>query len=390
MGKSEAFANLQIMEGNKTVLCLDGGGIRGILTIQLLKKLEELAGMPCYELFDMVAGTSTGGIIAGLVACGKTATEIEALYKSLVNKVFAKRCLLSNQIIDPPLYSKKNYRTLLATVVGKTTTLQTACEETGIDLVITGKDVSAGEETFFTCFKETNGTFTGTYKDVLLRAVMEATMSAPTYFTPLERFVDGGTTTYNNPSLGAIIEGVHYGPEGKYALDKLTVFSFGTGTTVRIVDPKHVVHPKGLDALFWLKYIMSESGQDASDMQVDTIRRVMTPQGLDYRRYQLSLDETAVKKLDNRNISGVPNAGADWLWDLTNKDLNRITLDDVDKFDLMAAIGQAMADYVMKHGGEFTRDLQEDGRDLLVTRTGDIDRIKAQMSSVKWLDGFEV
>ena len=390
MEKSEAFAKLQIPVGNKTILCLDGGGIRGILTIQMLKKLEELAGMPCYELFDMVAGTSTGGIIAGLVACGKTATEIETLYKSLVNKVFEKRSLLANQIMDPPLYSKKVYRTSLANVVGETTTLQSACMQTGIDLVITTKDVSAGEETFFTCFKEADGTFSGTYKDVLLRAVMEATMSAPTYFTSLERFVDGGTTTYNNPSLSAIIEGVNYGPKGKYATDKLTVFSFGTGTTIRVVDPKYVVDPKGADALFWLKYIMSESGQDASDMQVDIIRRLMTSQGLDYRRFQISLDETAIKKLDNRNISDVPNVKADWLWELTNKDLNGIKLDDVSKFDLMTVIGQAMTDYVMKYGGEFTKDLQENGSDLLVTRTGDIDRIKIQMSSAKWLDEFEV
>jgi hypothetical protein len=214
-------------------------------------------------------------------------------------------------------------------------------------------------------------------------------MSAPTYFTPLERFVDGGTTTYNNPSLGAIIEGVHYGPKGKYTLDKMTVFSFGTGTTVRIVDPKHVVDPEGADAMFWLNYIMSESGQDASDMQVDTIRRVMVPM-LDFRRFQLSLDETTIKKLDNRDISNAPNVDADWLWELTNEDLNGIKLDDVKKISLMTVIGEAMTDYVLEHGGAFTKDLQEDGRDLLVTRTGDIDRIKAQMSSTKWLDGFSV
>jgi Patatin len=51
--------------------------MRGILTIQLLKKLEEVAGIPCFDLFDMVAGTSTGGIIAGLIVKGLTATEIE-------------------------------------------------------------------------------------------------------------------------------------------------------------------------------------------------------------------------------------------------------------------------------------------------------------------------
>ena len=390
MDKTTSYAKLKIPQDHKTMLCLDGGGIRGILTIQMLKKIEELAGMPCFKLFDLIAGTSTGGIIAGLMASGKTAVEIEHLYQALVMSVFEKRSLTANQIVYPPLYTKNNYRNALASIIGDSTTIQQACERTGTDLVITTKDVSAGEETFFTCFSNGSGEFSGTYKDVLLRAVMEATMSAPTYFTPLERFVDGGVTTYNNPSLGAIIEAIHYGPKGKYAMDKLTVFSLGTGTTVRIVDPAHVVNPKGADALFWLKYIMSESGQDASDMQVDTIRKVMKPLGLDYRRFQISLDETAIHKLENRSISGISKTGTGWLWDLTNKELNGIELDDVRKFGLMAIIGQSMTEFIMEKGGAFTRDLAAHEHDMLVTRTGDLVRIKAQMSDQDWLDNFDV
>ncbi|HXB10499.1 MAG TPA: patatin-like phospholipase family protein, partial [Bacteroidia bacterium] len=71
--KAQAFKALNIKENSKLILCLDGGGIRGILTVQLLKQIEQLAGIPCYQLFDMVAGTSTGGILAGLIASGKTA-----------------------------------------------------------------------------------------------------------------------------------------------------------------------------------------------------------------------------------------------------------------------------------------------------------------------------
>ena len=67
--RSTAFTRLGIPAGNRVILALDGGGIRGIMTLQLLKKLEAIAGIPCYELFDLVAGSSTGGIIAGLMAC---------------------------------------------------------------------------------------------------------------------------------------------------------------------------------------------------------------------------------------------------------------------------------------------------------------------------------
>src|SRR5450432_517190 len=77
---AEAFKNLAIQPTHRAILCLDGGGIRGILTLQLLKALEAQAGAPCHQIFDMVAGTSTGAIIAGLIASGRSAVEIDELY----------------------------------------------------------------------------------------------------------------------------------------------------------------------------------------------------------------------------------------------------------------------------------------------------------------------
>lgn len=378
---------LGIDQEDKLILSLDGGGIRGIMTLQLLKKLEEIAGIPCYQLFDMVAGTSTGGIIAGLIASSKSAAEIEELYIKLVTKVFKKKSWRANRTLNPPMYDKVNYRKALLEVVGNTT-LQNACTNSDIDLLITSKDVAAGEETFFTCFHH-NGQFSGTYKDVLLRAVMEATMSAPTYFTPLERFVDGGTTTYNNPSLSAVMEAVHYGPKGKYDLTKLTLFSFGTGTTIEFIKPSDTVDPKGIDAFFWLDFVMRESSQDASDMQNNLIRSGLIP-NLDFRRFQLSLDEKTMEKLPNKKIEHIDHVEANWLRDLTDQELKGIDLDDVSKFSLMKTIGEAMVDYIMKDGHAFKKDLCDARkRDLLVTSFGDVDRIKDQMSDPNWVNGFE-
>src|SRR4051812_5519772 len=104
--RRQAFKALKIEDNRRVILCLDGGGMRGILTIQLLKKLEEIAGIPCYELFDMVAGTSTGGIIAGLITTGHNAIQIEKMYEDLVTQVFDKR-LLGNRFINPPAFSKE-------------------------------------------------------------------------------------------------------------------------------------------------------------------------------------------------------------------------------------------------------------------------------------------
>src|SRR5262245_59990656 len=109
----DAFTRLGISPDNRAILCLDGGGIRGIMTIQLLQELEQRAGAPCHQIFDMVAGTSTGGIIAGLVASGRTAEQIESLYETFLTKVFVKRSIFSNQFTDPPIWSKASYRRIL-------------------------------------------------------------------------------------------------------------------------------------------------------------------------------------------------------------------------------------------------------------------------------------
>lgn len=388
-----AFEKLGIAPSKRLILCLDGGGMRGILTVQLLKKLEEIAGIPCYELFDMVSGTSTGAIIAGLIASGHTAIEIEMLYKNLVTKVFHHN-FLGQRFINPPAFNKDNYRELLKQEIGNIT-LANACQATDIDLMITSQDIAAAEETFFSCFKQDENIFHGTYKDVLLRAVMEATMSAPTYFNPLERFVDGGTTTYNNPSLAAIMEAISYSRADKnlkksaYKPSNLVVFSFGTGITRQFIDPNYTINPTGIDSIFWLNWLMTATGQDASAMQVNTLRTPVFGKQIDYRRFQISLDTKAIRKLPNIDKLDEEKYGSKWLHDITDKQLDDIDMADVTKFDLMEVIGEQMAEYIIKKNG-FKKDLVDDrNNDLLITTFGDIDRIKIQMSDPTWLDEFK-
>ena len=201
------------------VLAIDGGGIRGLIPALVCTEIERRSGRRVFELFDLIAGTSTGGIIAGLIASGKTAFEIDALYEKLVSKVFVRRDFFANQFVNPPAWSKASYRRLLKELLGNVS-LQAACDGTGIDLLLTAHDVAEGEETCFSYMRERPAA-KNRYGRVLLRAAMEATMSAPTYCNPLERFVDGGTTTYNNPTLAAVLEAVQYGA-GTYAADELS------------------------------------------------------------------------------------------------------------------------------------------------------------------------
>lgn len=392
--RKQAFDNLGIDPMKRVILCLDGGGMRGILTIQLLKKFEAIAGIPCYELFDMVSGTSTGGIIAGLITMGHSAVDIETMYINLVTEVFDKKSL-GNRFINPPAFSKEKYRTLLKGIV-KDITLEDACQLNDLDLMLTAQDISASEETFFSCFKQDDGTFYGTYKGVLLRSVMEATMSAPTYFYPLERFLDGGTTTYNNPALAAFMEAVSYSRPDKmvdlsaYQLSEITLFSFGTGISRQFIKPTQTINPHGIDVVFWLNWLMTHTGQDASAMQVNAFRSPMVAQTIDFRRFQISLDPAAINKIPNIGSLDEHKYQSKWLHDLTEDILANIDMADVTKFDLMQVIGQQMAEYIVQTGNNFKKDLVDDRyNDLLVTTSGDISRIQTQMSSPEWLDGFK-
>lgn len=391
-----ARQNLGVKPSNKIILSIDGGGMRGIFTLQLLKELEKLAESPCYEWCDMVAGTSTGGLIASLILNKKSAVEIEQLYDKLVQRVFTKRSIFASRVFNPPEYDKKNFRIETKRIVGDKT-LKDVNTETDLDLLFTAKDLAAGEETFFTCFN-INGTIKGTYQDVLLRAVMESTMSAPTYFSPLERFVDGGTTTFNNPVMSAVLEALYYDGRGKYKQDELTVFSFGTGSVLRFINPKKTNNPAGLDAIFWLKYVMAEASKDASEMQVDMMRSKLI-EGLDFRRYQLSLDREAAHKLADMKIDPVKGISATRLHELTDEQLKNIDMDDTTKYELMRVIGKAVAAYIcpeheagislsQRKSNWFQKDLlaPNSKRGALITARGDIDTIKRQLSDPKWVD----
>jgi predicted acylesterase/phospholipase RssA len=78
-------------EGVFRVLSLDGGGSKGVYTLGVLKEVEAAAGAPLYQVFDLVFGTSTGSIIAALIALGYKIQEIEDLYFTLIPNIMKHR-----------------------------------------------------------------------------------------------------------------------------------------------------------------------------------------------------------------------------------------------------------------------------------------------------------
>ena len=73
------------------VLCLDGGGAKGFYTLGVLREIEAMIGTPLCEKFDLIFGTSTGAIIASLLALGKTVDEIHALYEKHVPVIMERK-----------------------------------------------------------------------------------------------------------------------------------------------------------------------------------------------------------------------------------------------------------------------------------------------------------
>jgi patatin-like phospholipase/acyl hydrolase len=71
------------------VLTLDGGGAKGFYTLGVLREIEALVGMPLHGKFDLIFGTSTGAIIAAMLALGHSVEEIHGLYKKHVVTVMA-------------------------------------------------------------------------------------------------------------------------------------------------------------------------------------------------------------------------------------------------------------------------------------------------------------
>ena len=73
------------------VLSLDGGGAKGVYTLGVLKEVEAMANAPLCEVFDLVFGTSTGSIIAALIALGYRVEEIENFYFEIIPKIMKRR-----------------------------------------------------------------------------------------------------------------------------------------------------------------------------------------------------------------------------------------------------------------------------------------------------------
>lgn len=216
------------------ILSLDGGGIRGLIIIQMLVALEAIVGCPILDCFDWVAGTSTGGVLALLLACGKTPHECLRLYFSLKEKVFIGNRPHDAESLEKFLQREMGEDTLMTDIKHPKIMITGVLADRhpaalhlfrNYDSPLTILGATEDESDFPAC--------TPPHEQLVWRAA-RASGAAPTYFRPFGRFLDGGLIS-NNPTLDAMTEICEYNAALKLAgrKDEIqplgVVVSLGTG-----------------------------------------------------------------------------------------------------------------------------------------------------------------
>ncbi|MHC0035548.1 CBASS cGAMP-activated phospholipase [Pseudoneobacillus sp. C159] len=201
------------------MLCIDGGGIRGILAVIVLQALEEELQKPIGESFDGIAGTSTGSIIAASTALGIEMEQVLQNYLQFGEKIFTKQATVG---LFKHVYTDRYLRRLLKNSFGEVT-----LEDIQKPLLIPTVDITHGRPFIY---RSNFGNPESKDLSIKLWDAVLSSCSAPVYFPPNNvgneyLSVDGGLWA-NNPSLVCITEAVNHFHKH---LDEIHILSLGTG-----------------------------------------------------------------------------------------------------------------------------------------------------------------
>ncbi len=280
-----------------TILSIDGGGIRGLIPAKVLAQIERRTGKPVSELFDLVAGTSTGGILTLALAMPAdgapawSAQELIGLYEREGPEIFSRDVwhrIRSGEGLLDERYPSDGLERAFDTYFG-----QTRLSEALTEVLVTAYDIERRTPYFF---KRRNAR-EDAGADFPIRAAAQATSAAPTYFEPVKLeppegaaylpLVDGGVFA-NNPAMCAFAEARRWHPDAEVVL-----VSLGTGELTKRL-PYDDVKDWGL--LEWAKPILDVVFDGVSDTVDYQLRQMLADDR--YFRFQTLLDK-ADDDLDN-------------------------------------------------------------------------------------------
>jgi patatin-like phospholipase/acyl hydrolase len=278
------------------VLSIDGGGIRGLIPATVLTELENRTGKRVAELFDMIAGTSTGGILAlGLAKPSAAdesrpefeASDLAALYKTEGGRIFARSPWHHIHALDnlfDERYDAAGIESVLEHYFDDVPLSKAVTE-----VLVTSYELQTRQPWFFARHKARENADS----DFPMRFVARATSAAPTYFqpeavpktSPTQSLVDGGVYA-NNPAMCAWVEAkkLHPGPE------EVLVVSLGTGQHTRPIPYNDA---KGWGLAHWAKPILDvvfDGVSDTIDHQMTVLCQESETGDPRYYRFQTELD----------------------------------------------------------------------------------------------------
>lgn len=286
------------------LLCVDGGGCRGIVSIQIIRKLVEISGKPVHELFDYICGVSTGAIIAFMFGLMKlTVDEAEEKYRNFSSKIFCQNRWIGTGklFISHAFYDTELYQKILKEIFGEGKLIDTAADITSPKCsavsVLVNRDVLKPfvwrNYSIVPGSRDTH--WPGTCRSTLWEAV-RASSAAPGYFEEFKHdsnvHQDGGILA-NNPAGVGLYECRQLWPDAPLQ----SVVSIGTGRYEPFIGPNS---PEFLSLKSKLLKILDSA---TGTSEVHTILYNLLPRRTYFRfnpfiREQLYMDEYRTEKLD--------------------------------------------------------------------------------------------
>ncbi|WP_323972174.1 patatin-like phospholipase family protein [Aeromonas hydrophila] len=285
----------------KRILSIDGGGIRGLIPALVLAEIEAKTGKAIANSFDLIAGTSTGGILAlGLSkdnGSGKpqySANDMAGIYQSRGKEIFSRslwKGVSSVGGLTDDLYSQKGIERVLEEYFGDDP-LGSGLTKT----LITSYDIQNREPLFIKSWREE-------YRSVQMKHAARATSAAPTYFEPalvpiggaMKALIDGGVFI-NSPAVSAYAEAKKiFSDESEFF-----VLSLGTGELIR---PISFAEAKDWGKPGWLAPLLSCMFDGVSDAVNYQMKMFV---GEKYIRLQTDLS-IASDDMDNATNGNIEN-----------------------------------------------------------------------------------